>query len=227
VSYVATVAQQFTAERAISPNDGSTCVVVVDENFDFHAEATAYLAWLRSLDRSPNTERAYAGRISRFLTYCESARLDWRQVSVEDLSRYLRVIVSEPIARNSMSSGSVGVKFRTNKTANANLTAVCEFLRFAAARNWISSDIASDLSQPKYLGRPPSGYDWGENEQFREVRARSIVLREIELSPETLDDGEIAQVVAVLRQQRDRLLVCLLAETGMRIGEALASIFRE
>jgi hypothetical protein len=34
----------FTAERAISPVDGSVAFIVVDEAYDIHPEATAYLA---------------------------------------------------------------------------------------------------------------------------------------------------------------------------------------
>jgi integrase/recombinase XerD len=220
ISYVRRVLRHFTAERALSPADKSTQFVVIDQDLEFHSEATTYLRWLRSLDRSPNTERAYAGRVAKFLTYCEALRLDWRQVTAEDLSRYLKSLVADPIPKRSPSADG-DAKFRKNKTANANLTAVCEFLRFAVSRGWVSSEIVDSLSHPKYLRHAPAGYDWGENQQFREIRSRSVVLREVHLAPSTLSDEEITKLVSVLRQQRDRLLVHLLSETGMRIGEAL------
>jgi Phage integrase, N-terminal SAM-like domain len=86
----------FTAERAISPVDGSQAFVVVDQDYAMHAEASAYLAWLRSADRSPNTERVYAGRVALFLTYCAHNRLDWRALSLDDLARFLRALVTVP-----------------------------------------------------------------------------------------------------------------------------------
>ncbi|WP_235687332.1 tyrosine-type recombinase/integrase [Mycobacteroides chelonae] len=220
VSYVWLVLRHFTAERALSPVDDSTQFVVVDQDFQFHPEATAYLKWLRSLDRSPNTERVYAGRVARFLSHCEVLRLDWRQVTVDDLSRYLRSLAADPIPKRSPSSDSE-VRFRTNKTANANLTAVCEFLRFGASRGWVSKEIIDGLSRPKYLRRAPAGYDWGENQQFREIRSRGVVLREVHLAPATLSEEEVEKLLSVLLPQRDRFLILLLVETGMRIGEAL------
>lgn len=213
------MSRHFVAERATLKADGSSRFVVVDGDFEFHLEATAYTGWLRALGRSVNTERAYASRIARFLTYCEVCRLDWHRVSPEDLARYLNMLVTEPIRKDPLSGASP--KFRANKTANANLTAVCEFLRFAASRGWVDGEIVAHLSQPKYLRRAPAGYDWGENQQFREVRARSLMLREVDRAPQALTDEEIATVVKALPQQRDRLLVRLLSETGMRIGEAL------
>ncbi len=193
---------------------------MVDEDFGFHLEATAFLGWLRSLDRSSNTERAYAGRVARFLTYCDAERLEWRRVTADDLSQYLRVLVAEPIKRGTALTGA-DPRFRTNKTANANVTAVCEFLRFSASRGWVANEVIDGLSQPKYLWRRPAGYDWGEDQQFRGIRARSVVLREVNHAPATVSDGEITSLLGVLPQRRDRLLVRLLAETGMRIGEAL------
>ncbi|GGT77963.1 hypothetical protein GCM10010207_87720 [Streptomyces atratus] len=43
--------------------------------YDLHAEACAFLAGLRSKGRSPNTERAYAGRLALYLNYCTERRI--------------------------------------------------------------------------------------------------------------------------------------------------------
>jgi integrase/recombinase XerD len=220
VRYVCHVPRIFSAERAISPHDRSTQFVIVDEHFEIHREASAYLAWLRALDRSSNTERAYAGRLARFLTFCESMRLNWRDLSVDDLSSYLKSIAAEPIRARSRAP-ELPSRFPTNKTANAHITAVCEFLRFGATRNWINSSIVNDLAHPKYLSYAPKGYDCGEDQQYRQIRKRSIALREFDLAPEVLSEEEIATLLAVLRNQRDRFLVMLLSESGIRIGEAL------
>ena len=211
----------FSAERAISPVDGSATFVVIDEDYVIHPEASAYLAWLRSLDRSTNTERVYAGRIAHFLTHCSKNRLDWRTVSLDDLARFVRALVAEPLPTRAASEKVMNVKFRSNNTANAIFTSVCEFLRFAATRGWVPTELAQGLTHPKYLRNKVPGLDWGEEGQFRTVHARSIRLRDIEASPESLTDDEIHTVVRALPNHRDRLLVAVLAESGVRIGEAL------
>ena len=89
---------KFVTERAIAPRDGSVSSVVIDDGHEVHNEASAYLEWLCSSDRSPNTERVYAGRIAYFLTYCARARLDWRTVTVDDLTRFLHDLVLDSAA---------------------------------------------------------------------------------------------------------------------------------
>jgi integrase/recombinase XerD len=211
----------FTAERAISPVDGSQAFVVVDQDYAMHAEASAYLAWLRSADRSPNTERVYAGRVALFLTYCASNRLDWRALSLDDLARFLRALVTVPRHTHSSSTSCAKAIYRSNGTANAIMTSVCEFLRFSATCGWVPMQFAQSLSHPKYLRYGPPGYDWGEDQQFRIVNGRAIRFREVEPAPESLTSDEIATVMRVLTHLRDRLLFALLVATGVRIGEAL------
>jgi integrase len=211
----------FTAERAISPVDGSVAFVVVDEDYDIHPEASAYLAWLRSSDRSPNTERVYAGRVALFLTYCAESRLDWRMLSLDDLARFMRGLVTVPWRTHSSSAPTRKSGYRSNGTANAIMTSVCEFLRFAATRSWVPTEFAQSLAHPKYLRHGPPGYDCGENGQFRIVNGRAIRFRETEKAPESLTSAEIATVMRALTHCRDRLLVTVLAATGVRIGEAL------
>lgn len=140
---------RFVAERAVSPVGGGTSFVVVDENFAFHVEACAYLAYLRAGGRSPNTERVYAGRVAMFLSYCSAHGLDWREVSFDDLSRFLSSLATDPVptVRNSAAKP----RCRSHRTANAIMTAVCEFLRFASIRGWVAAAVAEQLSRPKFL----------------------------------------------------------------------------
>jgi integrase/recombinase XerD len=185
----------FTAERAISPIDGSHTFVVVDQNYAIHREASAYLAWLRSGNCSPNTERIYAGRVALFLGYCAEHRLDWQALTLDDLARFLHALVTVPLPRqtNSSSTSFVKTKYRSNGTANAIMTSVCEFLRFAATRGWVPTEFA----------QAPPGYDWGEDQQFRIVNGRAIRFRDVETAPESLTPGEIAAVMRVLTHWRD------------------------
>ena len=218
----------FVAERAISPVDGSVAFVVIADDYCVHDEATEYLAWLRSVGRSPNTERAYAGRIARFLTYCAANRLDWQSVSIRDLRRFLRSLVDDPARRPGLrlTTSPPALRLRSNKTANAIFTAVCEFLRFGATRGWVPTALAEDLHYPKFLRYGPPGYDWGENQQFRNVRVRTMRLREYDRPPDLLTVDEIDSVMRAMQNGRDKLLAILLLESGLfsRVQSPCASV---
>jgi integrase/recombinase XerD len=213
------MAATFLAERAISPVDGTVSFVVVDGDYRLHKESSEYLHWLRSTDRSRNTERVYAGRVALFLTYCDEHRLDWRTVTHADLGRFLRSLVAEPISRPMASR--MAPSFRSNKTANAIFTAVCEFLRYAARRGWVSVELADSLNHPKYVAVNAMWDERLVGSGHWSLRARSLKLREYDAPPEHLTGEQVAAVQAGLSNLRDQLLVAVLLECGLRIGEAL------
>ncbi|MFE5580206.1 tyrosine-type recombinase/integrase [Kitasatospora sp. NPDC056531] len=209
----------FHAERALSPIDDANLWVVVDSQFRLHPEGCTFLAGLRALGRSSNTERAYAGRVALFLTWCDGGGLDWRRVGMLDLARFLRWLVSEPLPPRGKTPAEP--RFRSKKTANAVVTAVCEFFRFAAREGWVDPSIIARLSEPKYLGWLPPGFDTGEDGQFRQVKAKMIKFEVGEDPIEILRPEDADRLIKVALHARDRFLIALLSCTGIRIGEAL------
>jgi integrase/recombinase XerD len=207
----------YLVERAASSEETEPRFVVVDGSYRLHVEASAYLAALRGLDRSPNTERVYAGRLALFLSYCAAARISWQEIAFAELARFLRWLVTEPLPPRGPESP---VRYRRAATANAVLTTVCEFLRFGAAHGWVSTELVARLSHPKQLRYLP-GHDGGEAGQFATVQAKSLKLREVPAEVESLTAEQVDAVIAATWRVRDRFLVSLLAATGMRIGEVL------
>ena len=203
----------FQAERAVSPVDLSTTWVVLDCGFVVHREATDFLRFLDGVSRSPNTIRAYAGRVARFLSWCADGGVDWRTVSLPNLARFKHWLEASPI-------GGDG-RLREGKSVNAVLTAVCEFLRYCARHDHIDRAVADRLSEPRYLFHLPPGFDPGERGQLRTVRARSIRAREVEQFPEALTPDQARRVFECCRTPRERFVVQLLHDSGVRIGEAL------
>lgn len=207
----------FVAERAMSPSDDSLRYVVIDGAYRVHTEASAYLAALRALDRSPNTERVYASRIALFLSYCGRFGFDWQKIQFSDLARFLRWLVAEPLPPRRPSSPT---RFRSAGTANAVMTSVCEFLRFAAAHGWVSSELIPRLSHRKDLRYLP-GHDSGEMGQFASIRAKSLKLTASVPEIEFLTARQVDELIAAAARTRDRFLITLMALTGIRVGEAL------
>ncbi|WP_218130917.1 tyrosine-type recombinase/integrase [Lentzea albidocapillata] len=209
----------FQAERAISPTDGTVRWTVIDEDFVIHVESTAYLAGLRALDRSINTERVYASRLALYLSYCDKQGLDWRTPSVLVLSRFLHWLVAEPLPPRGPKASTT--RYRSKGTANAVLTTVCEFLRFGAVHQWVPVEVAAQLSEPKFLKFVPAGFDTGEKGEFRTVQAKTVRFAVAQDGYEWLADDQLNRLLAVTTRARDRFLVSLLVCTGVRIGEAL------
>ena len=202
----------FRAERAVSPLDGSELWVVLDPELVPHREASEFLRFLHGAGRSPHTVRAYAGRAALFLGWCQVRGVDWRRISLGDLARFKHWVEATPAGTGRHRSGS---------TVNAVLTAVCELLRFCARAGLIEQAVAGRLSEPRWLRFTPPGFDTGESGQFRTVRTRALKARAETPFPEALTPERAATVFGCCRTPRERFLVILLHDTGLRIGEAL------
>jgi integrase/recombinase XerD len=177
-----------------------------------HREASDFLRCLDGAGRSPHTIRAYAGRVAAFLSWCQACGIDWATIGLVDLAGFKHWLEVTPYGDGRARSGS---------TVNAILTAVCEFLRFAARTGVIEQAVADRLSEPRYLRFTPPGFDTGEQGQFRTVRARALRARAETPFPDALTGEQVAAVLGCCRRPRERFLVVLLHDTGVRIGEGL------
>lgn len=217
------LAREYTAEKAVA-GDGSVYWVVVDDAYELHVEACAYLAGLRSADKAYNTERVYAGRIAAYLTWCLRSGVDWTAPSLPQMTSLLHWLVREPIpARSAGARGEP--QHREEGTANQIVGTAGGFLRWCCLQGWVAREVVDRLGTPKDLlatpySRPP-GFDAGEDGQFRTVTARTVKFRVAVPGYEWLNDSQIEALLALTRHARDRFLIHLLAETAMRIGEGL------
>jgi len=193
--------------------------VVVDAGFDLQPDAAAFLASVRGReDASVNTERAYAGQVALYLSYCAERGVDWSAPSMAQLSAFLYWLVDEP-----WSAGPARQRFRSKGTANAITGTVFQFLRFCSFLDDspVSPDVAARLYERRHLAFAPPGYDRGEDGQFAVVNVKAIRFKVAVPGYEYLTDEEIQRLLDLTTRARDRLLVALMAVTGCRIGEAL------
>ncbi len=202
----------FRAERAVSPLDGGELWLVLDPELVRHREASDFLRCLQGAGRSPHTIRAYAGRVAGFLSWCLQEGINWATIELVDLARFKYWLEATP--------HRVG-RHRSGSTVNAILTAVCEFLRFCARTGVIEQPVADRLSEPRFLRFTPPGFDPGEGGQFRTVRARALKARAETPFPDALTSEQASAVLSSCRRPRERFMVILLHDTGVRIGEGL------
>lgn len=197
--------------------------VVVDADYKLHRYASEYLASLRGQeDASVNTERSYAGRIALYLSYCADHGIDWARPSMRQLAEFLNWLVDEPLPPAGRRS-RLEPRHRSSGTANAVAGTAFRFLRYCALLDYspVPAEVVAKLYEPKLLRYSPPGYDRGEEGQFATVNVRAIRFKTVIPGYEYLSDQEIRQVLDSAVHARDRLLIALLAVTGIRIGEAL------
>ncbi|WP_181033090.1 tyrosine-type recombinase/integrase [Mycobacterium kansasii] len=187
--------------------------VVVDRTYTQHPEAGEYLLWLRDRDMSPNTQRMYASRIARFLSSCDQLSVDWRQLDWDVLRGYRDQLVHELLERGGQRKAS---------TVNSHMRCVVDFCIFAVHMGWMPPELVRQLQarvRPPKTGLPASGYR--DSMLVTQPLTSVLKLREAKSRPRTVEYEHLDLVAGAAVNARDRFLVVLLLQTGLRIGEAL------
>ncbi len=183
---------------------------VVDHRGVPLGDVTAFLRYQHSIERSPNTIRAYASDLAHFHSFLESKSLLWTAVTNEVLAGFI-AFMRTPSPELVTKLNPAGK--RTKATVNRSLSAVSSFALFLADAR--GDDVYSHLLLT--ARRSKNRY----TESGRPVVRVGPRLKKTEQVRHVLSDAEVTSIVNACNRLRDKFLFALLYETGMRIGQAL------
>ena len=202
-------------QRVVMPVTGAESWTVLGDDGVVVAPAERYLAYLSGLERSPNTVRAYALSLRLWFEFLGLAGVGWAEAGPEDVARFvawLRAPAENVIVLET------GAGQRSAATVNRHLAAVFGFYDHHARAG---VGVAEGLIAWRRVSRgsyKPFLHHVTRGKPVPTRPARLVVTRR---APRTLDAGQVAAILAACEHLRDRFLLALLAETGMRIGQAL------
>ncbi len=213
---------------------GERTWTVVDGEHRVVGAAEQYLEYLRMLGRSPNTVKSYARALALWWEFLAVYGLEWDGVTVEDFGRFLGWL------RTGDSPAVVSIERRPARfsegTVALRVQAVCSFYRY---HHYNGVETASRLYE-RVLSRGRAYKPMLEHIARRRGYERSVVRvsRPRPATPPTLTPEQVGLILNACAiwdegarewkgSLRDRLLWALLAETGMRLGEALALQHRD
>lgn len=183
-----------------------------------------FLAYLASIERSPNTVKAYAHDLKDWFVYLGGVGLDWREVTLEDVAGFVGWLRLPPAAR----AGRVAVLPTVDhhcceSSVNRKLAALTSFCEFHARHGVHLAGLLITMA--------PAGRGRSSATSFKPFlhhltkntaqRRRTIKLSTSQLRPRVLTAAEAQAILDACVHLRDRLLFALLLDTGVRIGEAL------
>jgi integrase/recombinase XerD len=220
---------EFWAQRTISPVDGRVGWTIVDDAYVEHERAAAWLRMLLDVQgRSIGTARTYAGRLALFLTWAAAAGVDPVAPEIDQLASFARWLERTPSRKHRLggdrrvAADSKVVMLgaaRSPATVEGILSAVVEFIRFAASRGWCESVVAERLSFRAELRFAPRGWDRGERTGRPVVQRRVVRRRRVERPPLTLTIHQVGALVDACSNWRDRFIVEAFYATGLRMAE--------
>ena len=215
------------AQRVMLPGGPATWTVL-DSDHGLVGRAEEFLEYLRVQGTSPNTVKSYARALALWWTYLDAFSLQWDSLALSDVGGFLAWL------RSGDGPDVVSIEPRASRfaesTISTRLHAVTSCYRFHEL-NGVA--LGGDLVRVVRGGR--RGYKPMLEHVARKKGRLEAVIRvrtARRVPPPVLTPGQIEAICdACARfapaagewtgQVRDRLLWVLLAETGLRLGEAL------
>jgi integrase/recombinase XerD len=206
----------------IERQDGQRRYVVIDEDGGLVEPIVRYLKYLDSIGSARLTLCSYAYSLKHYWEYLIQQQLNWQQVTLDDLSRFvlwlklpsgsLKVLPAHPVPQA-----------RSNRTINHTLTVVRSFYDY----HWRLSETVTNVkgTTTAYLPARARRYKSFLHHITKGSPVEKNLLKQQEarrLRPKTITKGQVQQLLDACGNQRDRLLVRLLYESAIRVGEALA-----
>ncbi len=206
----------------IEIQDGQRRYVVIDEDGGLVEPIVRYLKYLDSIGSARLTLRSYAYSLKHYWEYLKEQQLNWQQITLDDLSRFvlwlklpsgsLKVLPAHPVSQA-----------RSNRTINHTLTVVRSFYDY----HWRLEEVERNVKEitTTFLPARARRYKSFLHHLAKGSPVEKNILKQKEakhLRPKTITKEQIQQLLDACCNQRDRLLVRLLYESAIRVGEALA-----
>ena len=188
---------------------------MLDDGDEIVAPVEAFLAHLQALDRSPTTIRAYAFSLRLWFEFLALISMDWAQARADHVSRFVAWLRAPAPNVVVLDGGSAR---RSPATVNRHLAGLFSFYDYQA-RNGV--ELAQALVTWRRSNRGGYKTFLHHVNGARPVATRPLRLRQSSRLPRTLSTEQVVALVEACEHLRDRFLLVLLAETGMRIGQAL------
>lgn len=202
-------------QRVLIPGRDQYAWVVLDDDYLPVNPVCRFLAYLENLDRSPHTLRAYAQHLKQFWEYLRDVNVEWTAVELSHLSEFVARL-RRPVETLAEAKAEPSAR-RSETTVNTILAAGTSFYEFQARLGEVQRLPLFRLVNGRH--RSYKGFLHHVNQ--RQVSVNVLKLRAPKHVPRTLTAEQAQQLIAACERRRDRFLLCLLYETGIRIGQAL------
>lgn len=211
----------------VIPCSGVPGFVVLDAMEEEFAAATEYLLELAATDRSPQTVRAYALSLLRFLRFLWAIGVSWEHAtSLEARDFVLWARQAEKFVGNrnvpqrrgsrNLVTGKKHLGMRYAPSTINHTTTVCkEFYAFQLRMG------SGPIVNPFELRRGRSHAHHDPEREFSLVRRQPLRQREANRVPRSIPDGKFNDLFRRLRSNRDRALVAFYVSSGARASELL------
>ena len=201
-------------QAIVTPNSNNKSWMVIDNNYLPIQPIESFISYLETCGRSPNTVKNYAHDLKTYWEYLSERELKWTQVKFGDLQRFV-CWLEQPEAE--VLSIQPQKTRRSRRTINRILSSIYAFYRYQECLG-----VVGELPLYRYVREPrkykPFLHGIGKS---KPVKKKRLKLKEPETKLQTVTPEQVNQLTDACQSIRDKFLIQLLYQTGIRIGAAL------
>ena len=184
-----------------------------------------YLKYIDNSEKSYNTQKTYCYSLKLYFQYLKDVDLDYKDININILAKFIEWL------RNPYESAkTINIKFtkakRSEKTVNLIITVIINFYDYLYRIEEINDNIIGKFTKQgfnKYKKYKDFLYHLNKDTSL----SRNILkIKEPKRKVNILTRNQVSVICNATTNIRDKFLIKLLFETGLRIGEAL-SLFIE
>lgn len=200
--------------------------MLIDDNGLPIIPVVKYLKHLDNTGKSSNTQKTYCYGLKSYFGFLEEIGKDYREVNINDLSNFVGWL-RNPFESNKILGLKPTKAKRTEKTVNLNITLITNFYDYLFRTEEINNDMLEKLMKQIFAGghRVYKDFLFHINRD-KPISKNILKIKEPRRKIKVLEKNEVERIYKATTNIRDKFLIRLLFETGLRIGEAL-SLFIE
>ena len=169
-----------------------------------------------------NTLRMYCQHLKLYFEYLQQRELDFQKVTIDDLALFVNWLQNPYKSIKVVPTHQVETA-RSPRTVNIIVNTVLVFYDYILRHEEYSNNVSDRLK--KFVTTPSrnfKGFLYGIAHEQKKVTSNILKLKVPKSKPKTLSKQEIGTLIKACNNLRDKFLLLLLFQTGMRIGEALS-----
>lgn len=206
----------------VSTEEGRERYYVADDNGLPIEPILKFIRFKDNANYARNTLRMYCQHLKLYFEYLQEYNLDFQKVTIDNLSLFVNWLQNPYKSLKVMPTTPVDTA-RSPRTVNIIVDTVLMFYDYILRHEEYSNDVSERLK--KFVtgsSRNFKGFLYGIAYDKKKVTSDILKLKVPKSKPKTLSKNEIEMLVRACSNLRDKFLLSLLYETGMRIGEALS-----
>lgn len=206
----------------VKTEDGKERYFVADDDGLPIEPILKFIRFKDNTNYARNTLRMYCQHLKLYFEYLQQRELDFQDVTIDDLALFVNWLQNPYKILKVIPTHQVETE-RSPRTVNIVVNTVLAFYDYILRHEEYSNNISYRLK--KFVATPSrnfKGFLYGIAHEQKKVTSNILKLKVPKSKPKTLSKDEIGTLIRTCNNFRDKFLLTLLYETGVRIGEALS-----